>query len=177
VRTILRRRSNERWLSERYYATKDLNFRAAWLGGGTLQKFILACNSIFHALIIAYSTYRSLRSTNRVNDQPIDIRYDRETRLTAGYDIKACRTSNESMRLLAGFEVAFPLERASSLAGVKLTRKILGLSEGTIGEISALLTCAALAAIERGTEQITTDLLDRCAYISPRERRRPPALV
>jgi hypothetical protein len=62
---------------------------------------------------------------------------------------------------------------------VTLARKILSLSEGTIGEISALLSCAALEAIEHCTEQITSTLLDGCGYISPRERRRslaPPAI-
>jgi hypothetical protein len=83
--------------------------------------------------------------------------------------------TNEYLRLLASFEVALPLERPSRLAEVKLARKILDLSEGTIGEISALLTCAALAAIERGTERITSSVLDGCGYVVPRERRRCPA--
>jgi hypothetical protein len=50
----------------------------------------------------------------------------------------------------------------SAFASCQLTlaRKILGLFEGTIGEISALLTCAALVAVERGTEQITSCVLD-----------------
>lgn len=38
-------------------------------------------------------------------------------------------------------------------------------------KISALLTCAALAAIERGTEQVTSTVLDDCGYVAPRERR------
>jgi hypothetical protein len=58
---------------------------------------------------------------------------------------------------------------------VKLAQKILVLSEGTIGEISALLTCATLAAIESGTEQITSNVLDNCGYVAPRERRRSSA--
>ena len=81
--------------------------------------------------------------------------------------------TDDYLRLLASFEVAFPLERASALTESALAQKILSLSEGTIGEISALLTRAALDAIERGTEQITSTLLDGCGYISPRERRRP----
>ena len=83
--------------------------------------------------------------------------------------------TDEYLRLLASFEVALPLERPSRLAELTLARKILGLSEGTIGEISALLTSAALAAIERGTEQITSNVLDDCGYVAPRERRRSSA--
>ncbi len=80
--------------------------------------------------------------------------------------------TDEYLRLLVSFEVALPLERASRLADVALARKILSLSEGTIGEISALLNSAALDAIDRGTEQITSASLDGCGYISPRDRRR-----
>jgi Bacterial TniB protein len=83
--------------------------------------------------------------------------------------------TDEYLRLLASFEVALPLERHSRLAELPLARKILGLCEGTIGEIAALLTGAALVAIERGTEQITSSVLDDCGYIAPRERRRSSA--
>jgi hypothetical protein len=83
--------------------------------------------------------------------------------------------TDEYLRLLASFEVALPLERPSRLAELTLARKILDLSEGTIGEISALLTGAALAVIERGTEQITSKVLDDCGYVAPRERRRSSA--
>ncbi len=79
--------------------------------------------------------------------------------------------SDDYLRLLASFEVAFALERPSKLVERTLAQKILTLSEGTIGEISALLTRAALDAIERGTEQITSASLDRSGYVAPRERR------
>jgi len=81
--------------------------------------------------------------------------------------------TEDYLRLLASFEVAFALARSSKLVERTLARKILDLSEGTIGEISALLTRAALDAVERGTEQITNASLDRCGYIAPRERRHP----
>ncbi len=83
--------------------------------------------------------------------------------------------TDEYLRLLASFEVALPLERPSRLAELTLARKILGLSEGTIGEISALLTSAALSVIDRGTEQILSTVLDDCGYVAPRERRRSSA--
>jgi hypothetical protein len=85
--------------------------------------------------------------------------------------------SDDYLRLLASFEVAFPLAHPSKLVERNLAQKILNLSEGTIGEISALLTCAALAAIERGTEQITSNVLADCGYVAPRDRRRSSALL
>src|ERR1019366_886445 len=71
------------------------------------------------------------------------------------------------LRLLASFEVALPLEQRSGLVEPALALKILSLSEGTIGEISALLCRAALEAIERGTEQITGASLERCGTSHP----------
>jgi Bacterial TniB protein len=76
------------------------------------------------------------------------------------------------LRLLASFEVALPLEHRSGLVEPALALKILSLSEGTIGEISALLCRAAIDAIESETEQITSASLDRCGYVAPSERRR-----
>jgi hypothetical protein len=67
--------------------------------------------------------------------------------------------TDDYLRRLASFELALPLERPSRLGQLPLARKILNLSEGTIGEISALLSCVALDAIERGIEQ-TSSLLD-----------------
>jgi transposase InsO family protein len=62
--------------------------------------------------------------------------------------------------LLASFEVA-------------LAQRILSLSEGTIGEISALLSRAALARLRTNHERLS----GWCGYTSPRERRRQPAMV
>lgn len=81
--------------------------------------------------------------------------------------------TEDYLRLLASFEVALPLLRPSELTQPTLAQKILSLSEGTIGEISALLTRAASDAIGRGSEQITSASLDACGYASPRERRHP----
>jgi hypothetical protein len=82
-------------------------------------------------------------------------------------------TMNEDyLRLLASFEVALPLEQPSELLEPALAIKILNLTGGTIGEISTLLSRAAVMAIDRGIERITADLLDSCGYVSPAERRR-----
>jgi len=84
--------------------------------------------------------------------------------------------SDDYLRLLASFEVAFPLAYPSKLVERSFAEQILNFSEGTIGDISALLTRAALDAIGRGTEQITKASLDGCGYLSPRDRR-PAALA
>jgi Bacterial TniB protein len=83
----------------------------------------------------------------------------------------------EYLRLLMSFEKALPLKHASTLVDQTLALKILGLSEGTIGEIATLLQRAALHAIERRVEQITGTILDGCGYVSPSERRRMGAFA
>ena len=74
------------------------------------------------------------------------------------------------LRLLASFQKLLPLEHCPALLDPAMAIKVLSLSEGTIGEISALLCRAAIAAIENGTERITIASLDRCGYVSPSER-------
>jgi hypothetical protein len=76
------------------------------------------------------------------------------------------------LRLLASFEMLLPLEHRSELLEPAMAIKILSLSEGTIGEISALLSRAAIAAIGNGTERITISAPERCGYVAPSERRR-----
>lgn len=79
--------------------------------------------------------------------------------------------SDEYLRLLASFEIALALQQRSNLLEPELALRILSLSEGTIGEIAALLSRAALHAIERGTETITMGTLHQCGYTSPSKRR------
>jgi type II secretory pathway component PulM len=62
--------------------------------------------------------------------------------------------SQETSTLLASFAAAFPLRRPSYLATPEMTEYLLARSEGTIGELAALLTEAAVAAIESGEEAI-----------------------
>ena len=81
------------------------------------------------------------------------------------------------LRLLASFEQLFALQQSSSLPEPALARKILHISGGTIGEISSLLRQAAIEAIDRGTEQITGELLDSCGYMSPLQRRQAASAV
>jgi len=61
--------------------------------------------------------------------------------------------------LLNTFEANLHLRNPSNLSSPKLSTYILKVSEGKIGEISTLLSKAAIKAIERGTEKLTLDLL------------------
>ena len=78
----------------------------------------------------------------------------------------------EAGALLASFAAAFPLRRPSSLATPEMTEYLLTRSEGTIGELAALLTEAAVAAIESGEEAINQRTLLMATYAGPTERRR-----
>jgi hypothetical protein len=77
--------------------------------------------------------------------------------------------NEDYLRLLASFEPTLRLERSSNLIDPVLATKILTLSGGTIGEISTLLTRAALRAIDDGSERITNTTLDSCGFVAPSE--------
>jgi hypothetical protein len=78
----------------------------------------------------------------------------------------------ELMALLASYAASFPLRRRSTLTQPALATYILARTEGTIGEITTLLTRAALAAIESGEEALNRKTLLLADYASPSERRR-----
>lgn len=78
----------------------------------------------------------------------------------------------EYQRLLASFEQTLPLRKASNLAEPTLAERIFTLSEGTIGEISTVVTLAAVEAIRSGEEHINRKTLDRIDYVAPSARRR-----
>lgn len=78
----------------------------------------------------------------------------------------------EARSLLASFAASFPLRRPSPIATEDMTRYLLARSEGTIGELTHLLTDAAVAAIESGEEAINQRTLRIAPYVGPTERRR-----
>lgn len=53
-----------------------------------------------------------------------------------------------------------------------MSRYLLARSEGTIGELTRLLTEAAVAAVDSGEEAINHRALTLAAYTGPSERRR-----
>jgi Bacterial TniB protein len=79
---------------------------------------------------------------------------------------------NEFRKLLASFEKIIPLKYPSGLQDSStLTAKLLTRSEGTIGELKALLAAAAADAMRSGTERITEEIIDGCNYVSPSTRK------
>lgn len=75
-------------------------------------------------------------------------------------------------RLLASFEATLPLREKSGLSSPALRSLILQRSEGTIGEMAALLGAATRLALSNGCERIDADILARADYRAPSERRR-----
>ena len=74
--------------------------------------------------------------------------------------------------LLASFASALPLRRRSLISTLSMARYLLTRSEGTIGELSRLLTSAAIAAVESGEEEINARTLTLSDYEGPIERKR-----
>jgi hypothetical protein len=74
--------------------------------------------------------------------------------------------------LLASFVDSLPLRKLSFIATADMARYLLARTEGTIGELAQLLTCAAIVAIESGDESITPRTLSLADYDGPTERRR-----
>ncbi|MDH0334626.1 TniB family NTP-binding protein [Metapseudomonas otitidis] len=85
--------------------------------------------------------------------------------------------NKEYRQLLMSFERVLPLRKPSALHEPQLATKILAMSEGTIGELSALLNLASIHAIRGGQEHITTDVLNACGYVSPSDRTKQAARV
>ncbi len=75
-------------------------------------------------------------------------------------------------RLLASFEAMLPLCEPSGLGAPALRAHVLRRSEGTIGEVAALLASAMEAALLAGEERISLTALDKAAYQPPTVRRR-----
>ena len=80
--------------------------------------------------------------------------------------------ADDACSLLASFATSFPLRRPSRIATSEMAAYLLSRSEGTIGELAALLTEAAVAAIESGEEAISQRTLLMADYAGPTERRR-----
>ena len=78
----------------------------------------------------------------------------------------------DTRSLLASFTTSFPLRKPSHLTSPEMTDYLLTRSEGTIGELTTLLTAAAVTAVDSGEEAITSSVLTRTPYVGPTERRR-----
>lgn len=82
------------------------------------------------------------------------------------------QADEEACALLASFAASLPLRHRSTITTPEMARYLLGRSEGTIGELAALLTDAAVAAIDSGEEAINQRTLLLAYYTGPTERRR-----
>ncbi len=80
--------------------------------------------------------------------------------------------NQECQMLLASCERALPLREPSYLADERGARKLLALSEGSLGELAVLLTSAAVYAVQSGAERIDAQVLTAIDWIPPSERRR-----
>ncbi|WP_349962434.1 TniB family NTP-binding protein [Rhizobium sp. ZPR3] len=78
------------------------------------------------------------------------------------------------LMLLDSLEAALPLARSSDLSNQPLARRIYSLSEGLIGEIVAIVTKAAVAAIRSGSERITKTIIDELWHVPISHRRNSP---
>ena len=75
------------------------------------------------------------------------------------------------LRLLMSFERMLPLKEASNLHEMTLATRLMSLSEGYIGELSQLLSAAAVHAIQSGREKIDGKVLDEIRWTSPSQRK------
>lgn len=80
--------------------------------------------------------------------------------------------NTEYLRLLGSFERMLPLKIPSGLMEDALALKLLSMSEGTIGDLSRLLTKAAVYAVRNKTEKITEDVLNSVDWVQPSDRGR-----
>ncbi len=75
------------------------------------------------------------------------------------------------LKLLASFERMLPLKKPSNLIETNLAIKLLAMSEGIIGELSSILTKAAVKAVKSGKEQITLELINSIKWVQPSKRK------
>ncbi len=78
---------------------------------------------------------------------------------------------DEFARLMASLETVLPLRELCNLSTSPLLELILCRSEGTIGEITALLNSATVAALLHGEERINSAAIERADYHPPSVRR------
>lgn len=81
------------------------------------------------------------------------------------------REGNQLLQLLASFGQLLPLRKPSRLADPAIGKLVLGLTDGSIGDISRLMETAAKHAIQSGVERITAEVLTECGYVSLAQKR------
>ncbi len=82
------------------------------------------------------------------------------------------KAGDATSSLIASFAASFPLRRRSKISSPDVVQYLLGRCEGTIGELTHLLTLAAVLAVESGEEAINKEILRSTEYYGPSDRRR-----
>ena len=86
--------------------------------------------------------------------------------------LKRWKFDVEFKRLLLSFESKLPLKNESLLIEDGISRKILAMSEGLIGEVSTIIELSAIMAIDNGEERITNKILNSINYTPPADRKK-----
>jgi Bacterial TniB protein len=80
--------------------------------------------------------------------------------------------NRDFLMLLASLERMIPLKRPSNLIQPALANRLFALSEGTIGELVALLSSAAVYAVRTEKERVDEEVLAALDWTPPSLRRR-----
>lgn len=75
-----------------------------------------------------------------------------------------------SLRFLASHETIIPLWEISRLTQKTIAIKLLSMSEGLIGELTAILVIASERAILTQKEKIDLQILEEIKWIAPSQR-------
>lgn len=118
--------------------------------------------------IIGIGTLDALRAVN--TEEQIATRFEPMA-------IPRWEWGQEFRMLLASFERVLPLAQPSHLASEPLAKRLLAMSEGTIGALSSLLNRAAAVAIRKGRERIDEQTLNETDWVRPSERRQRAELM
>ena len=91
-----------------------------------------------NSTIYTQEAYLAIRS-----DEQLENRFE-------PFTLPSWQPDDAARSLLASFAASYPLHRPSRLDTPQMAEYLLACSEGTIGELAALLTAAADAAITSG---------------------------
>jgi len=118
--------------------------------------------------LVGVGTLDALRAVN--TEEQIATRFEPMA-------IPSWEWSQEFRMLLASFERVLPLAEPSHLAAEALGKRLLAMSEGTIGALSSLLNRAGAVAIRKGRERIDEQVLKETDWVRPSERRQRAELL
>jgi hypothetical protein len=116
--------------------------------------------------LVGVGTYEALRALH--SEPQLASRFHRA-------ELPLWGMGHEYRKLLASFEQMLPLKYPSQLAQEPLATRLLAMTEGTIGELAALLQSAAIYAVRTGVERIDASVLAALEW-TPLSTRHPLSL-